>query len=74
MYYLNVYQVSSSFTLQTGPGVSDRTRHIKIRDFRDRHWRFIKEYVIRRSSYGVARWLSPPPASEVLVIRIIFGI
>jgi len=31
----------------------------QIREFRDRHWRFTKEYIIRRSSYGVATGGSP---------------
>ncbi|GJJ10032.1 hypothetical protein Clacol_004258 [Clathrus columnatus] len=31
----------------------------QIREFRDRHWRFTKEYIIRRSSYGLATGGSP---------------
>lgn len=31
----------------------------QIREFRDRHWRFTKEYIIRRSSYEVATGGSP---------------
>ncbi|KIJ22468.1 hypothetical protein M422DRAFT_217848, partial [Sphaerobolus stellatus SS14] len=31
----------------------------QIREFRDRHWRFTKEYIIRRSSYSLATGGSP---------------
>jgi indoleamine 2,3-dioxygenase len=27
---------------------------VQIREFRNRHWSFTKEYIIRRSSYGIA--------------------
>lgn len=34
-------------------------RGSQIREFRDRHWRFAKEYIIRRSSYTHATGGSP---------------
>jgi len=56
LYILNVDQVSRGGFLQHDP---DLTNHVQIREFRDRHWRFTKEYIIRRSSYGVATGGSP---------------
>lgn len=31
---------------------------VQVREFRDRHWRFTKEYIIKRSDYGIGSFQS----------------
>jgi indoleamine 2,3-dioxygenase len=59
LYVLNVDQVYFSHLLKKCWSVFiDCYPYSQIREFRNRHWSFTKEYIIRRSSYGIATGMS----------------